>query len=222
MEQRRRYHPDHIPRADYQRNKEGIPGKKLNAKIYDPLGLTSPITLEGKILYREVCEKRIPWDQRLPQELENCWKTWENNLPEKVEMPRSFVQHQETITSIGLHAFGDASSQGVSTTVYAVTHQLSGASQGLVTAKSRLAKKELTIPRLELVAGHMAANLVNNVKDALKGLKASTVGSIAPLLFTGSKGAETTSSLSAIEFGRSKKRSTSSGGTWDLRKTLQT
>ena len=68
----------------------------------------------------------------------------------------------------------------------------------------------------------MAANLVNNVKDALKGLKASTVGSIAPLLFTGSKGAETTSSLSAIEFGRSKKRSTSSGGTWDLRKTLQT
>ena len=50
-------------------------GKK--AKIYDPLGLTSPITLEGKILYREVCEKRIPWDQRLPQELENCWKTWE-------------------------------------------------------------------------------------------------------------------------------------------------
>ena len=90
-------------------------------------------------------------------------------------MLRSIVQHQELITSISLHTFGDASSQGVSTTVYAVTHQLSGVSQGLVTAKSRLAKKELTITRLELVAGHMAANLVNNVKDALKGFPVESV-----------------------------------------------
>ena len=42
-------------------------------------------------------------------------------------------------------------------------------SQGLVTAKSRLAKKGLTIPRLKLVAGHMTPNLVSNVRDALKG-----------------------------------------------------
>ena len=36
-------------------------------------------------------------------------------------------------------------------------------------AKSRLAKKGLTIPRLELVSGHMATNLVHNVKEALQG-----------------------------------------------------
>lgn len=57
----------------------------------------------------------------------------------------------------------------MSTAVNAVTHQSSGVSQGLVTAKSRLAKKGLTIPRLELVAGHMTPNLVSNVRDALKG-----------------------------------------------------
>ena len=45
------------------------------AKIYDPLGLASPITLEGKIIYREVCETRVPWDQKLPQELEISWQT---------------------------------------------------------------------------------------------------------------------------------------------------
>ena len=59
--------------------------------------------------------------------------------------------------------------QGVSTAAYAVTHQPSGVSQRLVTAKLRLAKKGLTIPRLELVAGHMAANRVSNVRDALEG-----------------------------------------------------
>ena len=42
-------------------------------------------------------------------------------------------------------------------------------SRGLLAAKSRLAKKGLTIPRLELVSAHMAANLAENVKNALEG-----------------------------------------------------
>ena len=58
-----------------------------------------------------------------------------------------------------MHAFSDASGYGVSPAVSAVVTQDSGVTQGLVTAKSRLAKQELTIPRLELVSGHMAANL---------------------------------------------------------------
>ena len=38
--------------------------------------------------------------------------------------------------------------------------------QGLVAAKALLAKEGLTIARLELVAGHMATNLLANVQDA--------------------------------------------------------
>ena len=41
--------------------------------------------------------------------------------------------------------------------------QESGTMQGLVSAKSRLAKRNLTIPRLELVSSHMAINLVTNI-----------------------------------------------------------
>ena len=37
-----------------------------------------------------------------------------------------------------------------------------------MTAKSRLAKQGLTIPRLELVSGHMAANLAVNLHNALE------------------------------------------------------
>ena len=43
--------------------------------------------------------------------------------------------------------------------------------QGLVVAKSRLAKTNLTIPRLELVAGHMAVNLAVNVRRAWEGFR---------------------------------------------------
>ena len=59
--------------------------------------------------------------------------------------------------------------------LYAVIEQPSGVSQGLVTAKSRLAKEQLTIPRQELVSAHMACNLVHNVKQALKGFPVSDV-----------------------------------------------
>ena len=59
--------------------------------------------------------------------------------------------------------------------MYAVVRQQSGTTQRLVAAKARLAKEELSIPRIELIGGHMAANLVTNVKNALEGLPISNV-----------------------------------------------
>jgi hypothetical protein len=63
----------------------------------------------------------------------------------------------------------------VAAAVYAVIQQPSRVSSGLVAAKSRLAKKVLTIPRLELVSGHMATNLVSNVKESLEGFPVNRV-----------------------------------------------
>ena len=77
------------------------------------------------------------------------------------------VPHQQPVKAITLHAFGDASKNGVSAAVYAVVEQDHATTQGLVCAKARLAKQKLTIPRLELVAGHMAVNLVKNVEAAI-------------------------------------------------------
>ena len=53
--------------------------------------------------------------------------------------------------------------------MYAVVYQASGVNQGLLAAKSRLVKKGLTIPRLDLVSAHIAANLAENVKNTLEG-----------------------------------------------------
>lgn len=50
--------PDPISKA----TKREVLGKI--AKIYDPLGLASPITLEGKFLYREMCEALNPMGPR--------------------------------------------------------------------------------------------------------------------------------------------------------------
>lgn len=115
-----------------------------------------------------MCETKQPWDTPLSVELEKSWRKWCIDLPERVSVKRTIALFGEAIDSIQLHAFGDASSKGVCAAVYAVVSQESGTSQGLITSKSRLSKKNLTIPRLELVAGHMAVNLAVNVRNALQ------------------------------------------------------
>ena len=140
------------------------------ASIYDPLGLVSPVSVFGKMIYRDTCDNNIPWDKELPQDLRNSWNKWRGKLPRKIEVPRSLVPYREAIQAIDLHAFGDASGEGTCAAVYAVIQQNQGTVQGLVASKSRLAKKSLTIPRLELVSGLMATKLLDNIKAVLDGL----------------------------------------------------
>ncbi len=126
------------------------------ARVYDPLGLASPITVKGKIIYRDVRDSKVAWDAEVSSENAQEWRSWEEAIPELVTLPRSIAQFQQKINSVTLHAFGDASNKGVSAAVYSVVDQPSGTTQTLVAAKSRLAKRNLTIPRLELISAHMA------------------------------------------------------------------
>ena len=119
------------------------------AKVYDPLGLVPSLMLEGKLIYREICNQKLAWDALLPDVYANRWKNWEHKLPNSVTLPRSLATYQEPIKEIKLQAFGDASGHGVSAAIYAVIVQESGVTQGLVAAKSRLAKQGLIIPHLE-------------------------------------------------------------------------
>ena len=128
------------------------------------------MTLIGKQLYRDICDSKIPWDTQLPGLLLKRWKEWNATLTENFTAPRALSPYHQPILSLTLHAFGDAGAKGVSAAVYAVVHQDQGLTKQLICAKSRLAKKNLTIPRLELVAGHMAVNLVTNVQAALSTL----------------------------------------------------
>ena len=137
------------------------------ASIFDPLGLAAPVTLSGKFIYRDVCDSRSLWDEELPEAIMKRWQLWNANLPMQIEVPRSLARHQDEICSIDLHAFGDTSGQGTAAAIYAMVHQEQGVTQGLITAKARLAKKNLTIPRLELVSGQMAANILDNVRNVL-------------------------------------------------------
>ena len=145
------------------------------ARIYDSLDLASPTMLQGKFIYREACELKQAWDTPPPDALAVRWKRWESDLSENIVVTQKFSPYREPINAVELHAFGDASRCGVAAAVYTVVRQVSGTTQRLVAAKTNLAKQQLTIPRLELVAGHMAVNSVDNIRRILDGFPVTSV-----------------------------------------------
>ena len=82
------------------------------ASVYDPTGLILPTHLIGKILYREICESRISWDESVPQKIKLKWEKWKRDIVNKVEIPRSLPLKLEPTTFVDLHIFGDASILG--------------------------------------------------------------------------------------------------------------
>ena len=80
------------------------------ASIYNPLGLISASHILGKVIYRELCVKKLPWDTEVSQILKEKFKKWVNDIANiLIEMPRSIPTHKESFTSVDLHVFGDAS-----------------------------------------------------------------------------------------------------------------
>ena len=46
------------------------------ASIYNSLGLISPINLQGKVVYRELCELKVAWDKTIPNHGIKVWEKW--------------------------------------------------------------------------------------------------------------------------------------------------
>ena len=85
-----------------------------------------------------------------------------------LSVPRSVVN--KDVTKIVLHGFSDASKLAVSAAIYAlVFHAAAPVCQNLLVAKSRIAPRELSIPRLELIAAHTLSKLMNHVKEVFQG-----------------------------------------------------
>ncbi|XP_044179547.1 uncharacterized protein LOC122961023 [Acropora millepora] len=108
------------------------------ARLYDPLGVASPLTLSGKLLYRDACNFKVGWDEQLPPNL------GESSLLESITIPMCLAKHKQPVDSVALHVFGDASGVGVAAAAFTVVSQPSRVTQGIVAAKARLAKQGLT------------------------------------------------------------------------------
>ena len=146
--------------------------KMLSAinSIFDLLGIAAPVVIVGKVLYSKVCLRKLRWDEEVPVDIQKPWTKWLNDMRDCpcVCFPRSVVD--VSLTGVILHGFSDASKLAVSVAGYAVTTYIAApVQQRLLVAKSRIAPKDQSIPRLELVAAHTLSRLMHHVKEVLKG-----------------------------------------------------
>ena len=124
---------------------------KTLAIISDTLGISSPMLVEGKHLYREAVDERKGWDKQVSEELRRKWNKWVKTLQTVRVQSIFLVPYLEDVIQVSLHHFMDASDKAVSAQTVAVVTQSGGVTQGLLTSKPRITKRGLTTPRWGLI-----------------------------------------------------------------------
>ena len=97
------------------------------ASTFVLLGLISTSHIIGKVSYRQLCQRKLPWDTEiywsLPNSKQQQLKKWvDDNTNILLEIPQSFPTHKESTTSVELHVLGDASIVANCAAVYAVVN----------------------------------------------------------------------------------------------------
>ena len=140
---------------------------KVTAKIFDPMGFLTPLTIEMKILFQELCINKTNWDEEFQGTLLHRWKSFLQDLKfiGGYRIPRCYFSRQPVTSQI--HGFSDASERAYAAVVYIRNTYSDGRIEvKLVASKSRVAPiKAQTIPRLELLGALILARLVNKLKS---------------------------------------------------------
>ena len=152
--------------------KSPITKRKMVAAInsvFDILAWSSPVMIIMKVMFSNVCLLKLHWDEILPPDIVQSWGCWINGLRRQsfITVPRSIVTQGGS--EFEIHGFSDASKKAVCAAIYTVEYRESTpVNQSLLVAKSRVAPKDTSIPRLELIAAMTLAKLQSNVLRALE------------------------------------------------------
>ena len=114
--------------------------------------------------------KKTDHDTKLPADIVEIWLKYRQTPTAFAAIRIKRWLGTMSTDPIQLHGFADASEKGYPAAVYVRVVQANGIIQcNLVTAKARIApQKLLTIPRMELCAAVLLAQLLTVVKGALK------------------------------------------------------
>ncbi|XP_058443065.1 uncharacterized protein LOC131425280 [Malaya genurostris] len=140
------------------------------AKLYDPLGLVSPVVAWAKMRLQHLWLASIGWDDPVLPEIESKWTEFYSQLPllQSFRVTR-FIWLPDTST-VQFHVFCDASEVGYGACIYARSISLEGhVKVELIASKSRVAPlKRISLPRLELCSALLAAKLYSKISAALR------------------------------------------------------
>ena len=139
-------------------------------RLFDPLGWLSPTTIQFKSFVQLLWMDRFGWDEALSKCLQQQYSRLRVQLTEleTITLPRKVVSISPASSDIELHVFCDASTTAYAALVY-IRQSFDGTVHTrMLTAKTRVAPiRSLCVPRLELCAALLGANLVEAISSSL-------------------------------------------------------
>ena len=135
--------------------------------------LWATVVVQLKIFFQEICKKKYEWDEELQDEMRLKWLHILDNIQkvEEIQIPRCYNYYEvnDPFDVIQLIGFSDASPVAYGSCVYIKFVTRSGKIHvSFVTSKSRIAplKREISIPRLELLGNVLLSRLMTSVLAA--------------------------------------------------------
>lgn len=135
--------------------------------LFDPLGIVSPVTLQGKVLVQRLCSMSCGWDDPIPCSLEREWLAWLARADSlgSVCLDRCIGSPAGEVVGRQLHIFSDASETGHSAVAFLRTDVSSDEGREPSIVRFLMGKslvnpvRFVTVPRLELAAAVVAVKL---------------------------------------------------------------
>ena len=142
------------------------------ARLFDPLGLISPLMIEPKLILRKVWASNNSWDADLDSSYLKLWETWVSQLNKlcMLSFERCVTNYDEIEGEITLHGFCDASLVAYAAVIYVVVKDPSNnVKSTILLSKARLCPKDnkFSIARLELLGAVLLARLMEAAKSSL-------------------------------------------------------
>ncbi|XP_071133064.1 uncharacterized protein [Mytilus edulis] len=142
--------------------------------IFDPIGFASPITMNGKLILREMMSESGPanWDEDLPDHLKLRWENWVSSLVhlQNLQIPRRYSDISFlNSTHLEVHVFSDASKDAIASVAYLKLFGENKSEVSFLMGKAKVSPVHgHTIPRLELCAAVLSVEIADTLKEHLK------------------------------------------------------
>ena len=144
----------------------------LVGKIYDPLGILSPLVILFKIFLQQLYAAKLEWDEELTGQMLEKWIYLSSLLSraKPLAMPCCYFDdiHMQAVDYY-LCGFCDASLKAYAAVVYLLIETPCQRHVRFLASKTRVSPlKPLTIPRLELLSALLLARLMSTITTALE------------------------------------------------------
>ena len=138
--------------------------------IFDPLGRVAPLMCGFKINITELHSRKLDWDDILPDNLRNVWKSNIEMIQEirDIRYQRAVIPHDAVDLNCETIDTADASQAMICVAIYIRFKLKSGGySCQLLFARTKTVPKDMTQPRAEMLAASINASTGHIVKTAL-------------------------------------------------------